>query len=88
MAANYGIHDDNDDNYYHCSRNDCPCNDTGATYSDVDALFAALDSTCDGAGNCTADYSVDITGTCCNPTCYCDGFGCSCIECGCPTCWD
>jgi len=26
MGANYNIHDPNDDKYYYCCSNDCPCN--------------------------------------------------------------
>lgn len=43
MAANYGIHSTDDDAFYHCSRNDCPCNDTNTVHVDLDRI---LDRTC------------------------------------------
>ena len=27
MGVKYNIHDPNDDKYYYCCSNDCPCND-------------------------------------------------------------
>lgn len=56
MAANHGIHDPNDDAYYHCSRNDCPCNDPGTFHVDLDRIL-------DKHGN-TCDHECCDTGTC------------------------
>ncbi len=86
MAANHGIHTPDDDAYYHCPNNECSCHDGSTVYDSIDAVLDAL--TDDDASDAAPDYSADVDGTCCDPICYCDGWGCSCHNCGCAKCWD
>lgn len=62
MAANYGIHTPDDDAYYHCSRNDCPCNDTNTVHVDLDRI---LDRTC--GHDCCDTATCDCA--CCDRAC-------------------
>lgn len=62
MAANYGIHTTDDDAYYHCSRNDCPCNDTNTVHVDLDRI---LDRTC--GHDCCDTGTCDCA--CCDRAC-------------------
>lgn len=70
MAANNGIHTPDDDAYYHCSRNDCPCNDTNTVHVDLDRILDANDSTCGhnccDTGTCDCAYCDRTCGICPN----------------------
>lgn len=74
MAANHNIHTPDDDNYYYCPNNNCPCHDNTAAYYDgADNLVDAL--------NATTNTSP------CHHYC-CSAAVCNCPKCfrDCPTC--
>lgn len=42
MGPNYNIHSHDDDSYYYCPNNDCPCHDNGAI--DNSGSYASKDN--------------------------------------------
>jgi hypothetical protein len=84
MAAHHNIHTPDDDNYYHCPNNDCPCNNVAAYYDGADAL---IDSLANNSQPIDIDAIIDHLGDPCSHNCCRDGY-CSCDYCpgDCPTC--
>jgi hypothetical protein len=39
MASNYNIHGTDDDNFYYCPRNDCPCHNRGDDIAPTRSIY-------------------------------------------------